>query len=659
MPPPPRRDPSQGRGVGRAPTQELPDDVDEAVQAELGNRSPEELYGEAVPQDDSVRPRSGPPVGEKTRVGQLSDLDEQADRRDEPQPDATFAGPPVKIEVLGGPDEGNVKRFRGVRMVIGRGKGCDLELTDQSVSRRHIELVYGEKGVLLRDLNSTTGSKVNGERIAERILAHLDEIQIGRTKLRFVDEMVILREREAAAEKERLEREAAEKAEAEARAKEEAERAEEAHVPEEAPPPPNLPKAFLPIYSRYHKLTPLQQRAAILGAVALVVFLPLVLFVVLHHGGPPPPTADELLAHKKYQLAHTAMDDGRFDDAVALIEGAEKAIPGIDSDNLLAQAKTDLAAKTSLDLAQQLLGQQRFEDARAELARTPQGTDDQQRRHDELLSQLDDQQNQFLTHGAQMAIQQGNFETAKQIISALPKQLQPALRAQLEDAENHHEAAALLAEKHQKEAKAEAEKRERSEKQARFEKVFGPVAHKLDSGDYDRARLECDRAAEKGDKEMRAKAREIKMLIPIFQREYEDGLRKAAAGSPELSVRPLRKAKKLYEEIGLPGSLGHKIDHALALAALAAAKTALGRDDYESAVLSYKEALSLEPSNAEAKTGMTQLIKKTDQMLLDAYVIRDRDPRGSIDKLKLVMEIAPQGSPNYEKAKSQLSLLQP
>jgi pSer/pThr/pTyr-binding forkhead associated (FHA) protein len=662
--PPRRPDPRQSAPPKprkpRAPTQEIPEDLDEEVQQELGGRSAEEIYGDAYPEEEEPRSRvNRPAAGESTRYAAADDLEEEEERAPEPSPDSTFAGPPVKLEVISGPDEGNVRRFRGVRMVLGRGKGVDFELTDQSVSRRHVELVYGEeKGVLLRDLNSTTGTKVNGERVAERILAHLDEILIGRTHLRFVDEMVVLREREEKAKRAKEEAEAAAKADAEARAKAEA---EAKALAEDAAIPGTVPGGLRPVYAAFQKLTPVQQRTAMLAGGALVLFLFAgVMFALFHRSGPPPPSPNDLIANKKYELAHVAITDGRFDDAVNLVESAERVHPGIDVDGLLAQAKTDLAAQQSMDAAKQLIDQQHFEDARAELARTPQGTDDEVRRHQDLVSELDERQTQFLVHGAQEAIAQGNYSTASEVIAAVNNDsLRKQLKAQLEDAKTHHEESVALAEKHKREAAEDAAKREKQARVRHFEEAFGPVARKLESGDYDRAMLECDRAGDKGDKETRAKAKDIKMLIPVFQREYEDGLRKAAAGSPELSVRPLRKAKKLYDEMGLETSLGHKIDHALALAALSAAKTALGRDDLASAVLSYKEALSLEASNAEAKSGMNQLVKKTDQLLLDAYVQRDRDPRGAIEKLKMVMEIAPAGSANYDKAKSQLQVLQP
>jgi hypothetical protein len=52
-------------------------------------------------------------------------------------------------------------------VVLGRSRECDIVLEDRSVSRRHAELVRHGDGFLLRDLDSTNGSAVNGKRIRE------------------------------------------------------------------------------------------------------------------------------------------------------------------------------------------------------------------------------------------------------------------------------------------------------------------------------------------------------------------------------------------------------------------------------------------------------------------------------------------------------------
>jgi Protein of unknown function (DUF3662)/FHA domain len=71
------------------------------------------------------------------------------------------------------------------KSLIGRSEECDVFLVDPSVSRTHavVEVVEGEPNV--RDLGSTNGTFVNGERVEARALRAGDELMFGNTVMRF------------------------------------------------------------------------------------------------------------------------------------------------------------------------------------------------------------------------------------------------------------------------------------------------------------------------------------------------------------------------------------------------------------------------------------------------------------------------------------------
>ncbi|MFO0615978.1 MAG: SpoIIE family protein phosphatase [Polyangiaceae bacterium] len=70
--------------------------------------------------------------------------------------------------------------------LIGRSPSAPLMLDHDTVSRRHAEIFCDPFARWwLRDLGSTNGSSVNGERIDERILQHGDRIGIGDLRMRF------------------------------------------------------------------------------------------------------------------------------------------------------------------------------------------------------------------------------------------------------------------------------------------------------------------------------------------------------------------------------------------------------------------------------------------------------------------------------------------
>lgn len=68
-------------------------------------------------------------------------------------------------------------------VVIGRLPECEVVLNDPNVSRRHAEVVRQGDEIVLRDLGSTNGVKVNGTRVQSTILYNGDEIAIGTSRL--------------------------------------------------------------------------------------------------------------------------------------------------------------------------------------------------------------------------------------------------------------------------------------------------------------------------------------------------------------------------------------------------------------------------------------------------------------------------------------------
>lgn len=68
-------------------------------------------------------------------------------------------------------------------LVIGRMPECDIVLNDPNVSRRHAEVLRQGEDVILRDLGSTNGTKVNGGRVTSVLLSHGDQISIGASRL--------------------------------------------------------------------------------------------------------------------------------------------------------------------------------------------------------------------------------------------------------------------------------------------------------------------------------------------------------------------------------------------------------------------------------------------------------------------------------------------
>jgi adenylate cyclase len=66
-------------------------------------------------------------------------------------------------------------------LLVGRSVACDLPVRDPTVSRRHAELELADGGLHLRDLGSTNGTFLNGERLREAIARPGDQVAFGRS----------------------------------------------------------------------------------------------------------------------------------------------------------------------------------------------------------------------------------------------------------------------------------------------------------------------------------------------------------------------------------------------------------------------------------------------------------------------------------------------
>src|SRR5215472_731981 len=68
--------------------------------------------------------------------------------------------------------------------LVGRKEECDLRLDHKSVSKMHCVLVKSDGLLLLRDLGSTNGTRVNGTRVRRAALLPNDQVAIANYKFR-------------------------------------------------------------------------------------------------------------------------------------------------------------------------------------------------------------------------------------------------------------------------------------------------------------------------------------------------------------------------------------------------------------------------------------------------------------------------------------------
>jgi pSer/pThr/pTyr-binding forkhead associated (FHA) protein len=72
----------------------------------------------------------------------------------------------------------------GERTTIGRVEDNAFQIAEPSVSSRHCEILLQGGEVLVKDLNSTNGTFINGEKITERVLKPGQTLRLGNVELK-------------------------------------------------------------------------------------------------------------------------------------------------------------------------------------------------------------------------------------------------------------------------------------------------------------------------------------------------------------------------------------------------------------------------------------------------------------------------------------------
>jgi hypothetical protein len=106
-----------------------------------------------------------------------------------PRVEPTQAVAPVDLgmeqEVASLEWDGSRRQVDKRRVLIGRSRECDVQLSDSNVSRRHAELRQEGATYWIVDLDSTNGIEVNGRRLRRAKLEDGDRVTLGSTELTF------------------------------------------------------------------------------------------------------------------------------------------------------------------------------------------------------------------------------------------------------------------------------------------------------------------------------------------------------------------------------------------------------------------------------------------------------------------------------------------
>ena len=89
------------------------------------------------------------------------------------------------LEILDGDSAGDTFDLGSASISIGRRQGNTIVLDDEKVSGRHAEVVAEDDHFLLKDLDSTNGTFLDGRQIGEVVLTANDIVRVGRVRVAF------------------------------------------------------------------------------------------------------------------------------------------------------------------------------------------------------------------------------------------------------------------------------------------------------------------------------------------------------------------------------------------------------------------------------------------------------------------------------------------
>jgi tetratricopeptide (TPR) repeat protein len=628
--------------------------------------------GHAPEEDLDDEPPAEEPPENATRISPAPDRRPARPERPVADENATSAGPPISVEVISGPDEGVRLPIRGGRMIVGRGDGCDLKLTDASASRRHVELTVGPAGLVMRDLGSGNGTRVNGKREVEAVLAHRDEVSLGETVLRMIDELKRHDEEQEAA------RAAAEPRKAPPRrpgapavaegdpatGSEDFEEAGRSTGVLDVPPAHHLPPAARPnLVDRFRGL-PKQMRILVIAGLVLVF---VVILATMASSVTPKPVVDpnKGLAKKEAEYTEVVKEakrllmDKKYAEALARYQDAKDLIDKPELAKPIEFAERNLKAKKLLDDAVAASQRADWDNAIAKV-KDMDGDSDLADSAKDYEKKWTAQRDAELIEKIKTTAQSGDFGAARALVDKVPSELQENLRRDINDIEKQY-ANDKAGREHQAAVNAVIEKKRRAA-QARMavDQAVEPVVHKIELADFDGALRQCDRVAELNTSPaVIDKLKTLKRVIPGFGQAYTDGMSRFNGGAAEQAAPSLLRAFTLLEDMDIDspkaeGQLRSKAAQALALKGRAAAN----RNEYGTAAHAYKDALKLSPESSQAREGLAEIRRHAQEVYETGYTLKERDPEAARRHFKDVIEMVPAGEELAKKAAKRLEELE-
>jgi pSer/pThr/pTyr-binding forkhead associated (FHA) protein len=523
-----------------------------------------------------------------------------------------------RLMVTAGPRKGTEHALVEELTTIGRGEGNVLVIPDISVSRQHSRLEKQAGRWVVLDQGSGNGTRVNGKQIDRYPLQHGDEIEMGDTRLKFVEPGGVLVKGAKAF----------------------------------APPPSFGSEAPEVTGSKAPPKSALKNRAPLYLAIATA------LCIVFAAG---------LVKKKRQEAADAAADaqgaesrefaQKRFQEGVALLKQGKwveardklKIAAELDAQDpeiarYLESAANEAPRAQQLAAAKAALQRRDYAGARAALASVPEDSALAENAHELSLQ---------LRAALDAAVRQAKARAESGDVSAAQELLDPVLAAEPSRADALAVKEAIAGQK--RAAPEPSRRRERTEPPPapRAAPEVQGILEAYLAGDIGAALERAGQASS-------PRGQRLLEDLKAFDAAYRDGLAKQQAKRTAEALRALDQAAAADRNIaqGKDGRLGREVHKALSALHTQLGTAAAGADDgLPQAAAHLRAAVQNDPSNEGAQAELRQIGDRCKDIYLRGYVAKDQDLEAARKSFKLVIATLPPNDETAQKAKRWLDKL--
>jgi hypothetical protein len=544
--------------------------------------------------------------------------------------DQPRSGSDARLIIIAGPKAGSEYTLGDGVISIGRGTDNQIVIPDLSVSRKHVTVEKTAEGWSVRDLGSGNGTRVNGKDVTLHALRHGDEVAVGDSVVRFVEQGGVVvrggkvKRAQPAAAPERAPAAAAVSpgSPGSPESGDEDEKTESDERTEVAPAPrrPSGWKAIPPQKRRFY--------AAAFAALGLL----LVLGVARQaRRGQQARRAAQMqeerearrLASEKFDEARALIKDGKWTEAKSALVIAKGLAPDDpEVQRYLARAEQESEFDQKLRDAKLLVEKADFEGARALVAAvTP----------DSALAEQ--------AEALRKKIEESALAHAEQVAAADAQAAAAAKAARPGKAPEKKEAAPAL-----------------PAPRSIVQQEVAAIVEAYRDGDLKNAMDRADEAADGGNRD----AGELKRRMGAFDAARREGLSRAQGGKPAEAARALEQALKFDKEIvgARKSKLGLEVGQELSRQHFLLGMEARGDEQLGRASQHFRAAVDADPSNDAAQRQLEHAVARAKELYLEGYVARTTDPETARRIFKRVIQVLPPGDETYEKAKRWLDQLE-